>query len=71
MAGELYGRLEVIQAELSDVRKRLEKLCEAIESQEPQGPWVKDWQERQDSNPRPAVLETAALPAELRSCVSL
>ena len=25
------------------------------------------WQERQDSNPRPAVLETAALPAELRS----
>ncbi len=26
------------------------------------------WQERQDSNLRPAVLETAALPAELRSC---
>ena len=28
------------------------------------------WQERQGSNPRPAVLETAALPAELRSCES-
>ena len=26
-----------------------------------------EWQERQDLNPRPAVLETAALPAELRS----
>ena len=26
------------------------------------------WQERQDSNPRPAVLETAALPAELYPC---
>ena len=31
MAGELAGRLEVIEAELSDVRKRLEKLYEAIE----------------------------------------
>ncbi len=28
------------------------------------------WQERRDSNPRPAVLETAALPAELRSCAA-
>ena len=27
----------------------------------------KGWQERQDSNPRPSVLETDALPAELRS----
>ena len=27
----------------------------------------KKWQEWQDSNPRPAVLETAALPAELHS----
>ena len=26
------------------------------------------WQERQDSNPRPSVLETDALPTELRSC---
>ena len=26
------------------------------------------WQERQGSNPRPSVLETDALPAELRSC---
>ena len=32
MAGELSGRLEVIEAELSDVRKRLEKLYEAIET---------------------------------------
>ena len=30
MAGELSGRLEVVEAELSDVRKRLEKLYEAI-----------------------------------------
>ena len=34
MAGELAGRLEVIEAELSDVRKRLEKLYEAIETSE-------------------------------------
>ena len=26
------------------------------------------WQERRDSNPRPSVLETDALPTELRSC---
>jgi hypothetical protein len=26
---------------------------------------MKNWQGRQDSNPRPAVLETAALPIEL------
>ena len=32
MAGELSGRLEVIEAELGDVRKRLEKLYEAIET---------------------------------------
>ncbi len=32
MAGELSGRLEVIDAELSDVRKRLEKLYDAIET---------------------------------------
>ena len=32
MAGEHSGRLEVIEAELSDVRKRLEKLYEAIET---------------------------------------
>jgi hypothetical protein len=32
MAGELSGRLEVVEAELSDVRKRLEKLYEAIET---------------------------------------
>ena len=32
MAGEPSGRLEVIEAELSDVRKRLEKLYEAIET---------------------------------------
>ena len=32
MAGELAGRLEVIEAELSDVRKRLERLCEALET---------------------------------------
>ena len=34
MAGELSGRLEVIEAELSDVKKRLEKLYEAIETSE-------------------------------------
>lgn len=27
-----------------------------------------NWQERKDSNPQPSVLETAALPLELRSC---
>ncbi len=32
MAGELSGRLEVIEAELSNVRKRLERLYEAIET---------------------------------------
>ena len=32
MAGELAGRLEVVEAELGDVRKRLEKLYEAIET---------------------------------------
>ena len=34
MAGELSGRLEVVEAELADVRKRLEKLYEAIETSE-------------------------------------
>ena len=34
MAGELSGRLEFVEAELSDVRKRLEKLYEAIETSE-------------------------------------
>ncbi len=34
MAGELSGRLEVGEAELADVRKRLEKLYEAIETSE-------------------------------------
>ena len=34
MAGELSGRLEVVEAELTDVRKRLEKLYEAIETSE-------------------------------------
>ena len=34
MPGELAGRLEVIEAELSDVRKRLEKLYEALETSE-------------------------------------
>ncbi len=34
MAGELAGRLEVVEAELSDVRKRLGKLYEAIETSE-------------------------------------
>ena len=42
MAGELSGRLEVVEAELSDVRKHLEKLYEAIETSEltPGGPVV-------------------------------
>src|SRR5882757_7618362 len=30
---------------------------------------LQQWQERGDSNPRPSVLETDALPAELHSCV--
>ena len=34
MAGELAGRLDVIDAELGDVRKRLERLYEALESSE-------------------------------------
>ena len=34
MAGELAGRLEVIAAELLDVRKRLERLYEALETSE-------------------------------------
>ena len=34
MAGELSGRLEVVEAELGDARKRLEKLYEAIETSE-------------------------------------
>ena len=34
MAGELSGRLEVIEAELSDVGKRLERLYEALEMSE-------------------------------------
>ena len=34
MAGELAGRLEVIEAELEDVRKRLERLYEALETSE-------------------------------------
>ena len=34
MAGELAGRLEVIDAELLDVRKRLERLYEALETSE-------------------------------------
>ena len=34
MAGELSGRLEVVEAELGDMRKRLEKLYEAIETSE-------------------------------------
>ena len=34
MASELSGRLEVIEAELSDVRKRLERLYEAVETSE-------------------------------------
>lgn len=32
--------------------------------------WYKDlWQARRDSNPHPSVLETAALPLELRACI--
>ena len=34
MAGELAGRLEVIDAELGDVCKRLERLYEALETSE-------------------------------------
>ena len=34
MAGELSGRLEVVEVELSDVRSRLGKLYEAIETSE-------------------------------------
>ena len=34
MAGELAGRLAVIEAELGDVRRRLERLYEAIETSE-------------------------------------
>ena len=34
MAGEMAGRLEVVEAELEDVRKRLEKLYEALETSE-------------------------------------
>ena len=34
MAGELSGRLEVVEAELGDVRKRLERLYEALETSE-------------------------------------
>ena len=34
MAGELSGRLEVIDAELGDVKKRLERLYEALETSE-------------------------------------
>ena len=34
MAGELAGRLEVIEAELLDVRKRFERLYEALETSE-------------------------------------
>ena len=34
MAGELSGSLEVVEAELGDVRRRLEKLYEAIETSE-------------------------------------
>ena len=32
MAGELASRLDAIEAELSDVRKRLERLYEALET---------------------------------------
>ncbi len=31
-------------------------------------PDVKKWQARRESNPQPAVLETAALPIELLAC---
>ena len=34
MAGELAGRLEVVDAKLADVRKRLERLYEALETSE-------------------------------------
>ena len=34
MAGDLSGRLEVVEAKLGDVRKRLEKLYEVIETSE-------------------------------------
>ena len=34
----------------------------------PQAFDVKGWQARRDSNPQPAVLETAALPLELLAC---
>ena len=34
MAGELSGRLDVVEADLGDVRKRLEKLYEALETSE-------------------------------------
>ena len=34
MAGEIAGRLEVIDAELGDVRKRLDRLYEALETSE-------------------------------------
>ncbi len=34
MAGELSGRLEVVEAELGDVGKRLERLYEALETSE-------------------------------------
>ena len=34
-------------------------------------PPPRHWQGRQDSNPRPAVLETAALPAELHPCITI
>ena len=30
--------------------------------------YLENWQGQQDSNPRPSVLETDALPTELRSC---
>ena len=42
MAGELSGRLEVVEAELSDMRKCLEKLYEAIETSESGGPVAPD-----------------------------
>ena len=32
-------------------------------------PDVKKWQARRESNPQPAVLETAALPIELLACI--
>ena len=34
VAGELSGRLEVIDAELGDVRSRLQRLYEALETSE-------------------------------------